>query len=389
MRGATLTSVLKPLVVLALKVAFLAGCSSTENFEEPDPVPEVVSTVTLESEWSLNVGDGYDGQYLHLEPTIVGGSLYAVSADGELLAVGPATGNVRWRRDLDEQIMAGVGGDSRHLYLVTVDAELLALNRDNGDEVWRLRMPNEVLAAPQSNGNLVLSQTIDGKVVAADAASGERLWQYDAPAPSLSVRDTGAPVVGSEMALATFANGRVVALSTDNGQPVWQYIVGEPAGRTELERLVDVTAQPVIVEGAALVAGYQGKLALVDIRNGEEIWSRATSTFHSPALAPGKVFIARDNGDVVGLDASNLEEVWVQDALSWRRLSGPAAIGDQLVVGDFEGYLHILSQENGQLQGQLEFDDEGIRAPMLNWEDRLIVYGNGGRLAVFTLEDRE
>ncbi|GGY66524.1 outer membrane protein assembly factor BamB [Marinobacter zhanjiangensis] len=389
MRGATLTSVLKPLVVLALTGSFLAGCSSTENFEEPDPVPEVVSTVTLESEWSLNVGDGYDGQYLHLEPTIIGGSLYAVSADGELLAVGPATGDVRWRRDLDEQIMAGVGGDSRHLYLVTVDAELLALNRDNGDEVWRLRMPNEVLAAPQSNGNLVLSQTIDGKVVAADAASGERLWQYDAPAPSLSVRDTGAPVVGSEMALATFANGRVVALSTDNGQPVWQYTVGEPAGRTELERLVDVTAQPVIVEGAALVAGYQGKLALVDIRNGQEIWSRATSTFHSPALAPGKVFIARDNGDVVGLDASNLEEVWVQDALSWRRLSAPATIGDQLVVGDFEGYLHILSQENGQLQGQLEFDDEGIRAPMLSWENRLIVYGNGGRLAVFTLENRE
>lgn len=389
MSMASLTSVLKSLGALALTGALLAGCSSTENFEEPDPVPQVVSTVSLESQWSLTVGDGQDGQYLHLEPTIVGGSLYAVSADGELLAVGPATGDVRWRRDLDEDIMAGVGGDSRHLYLVTGNAELLALDRDNGDEAWRLRMPNEVLAAPQSNGNLVLTQTIDGKVVAASAASGERLWQYDAPAPALSIRATAAPVVGSELALVTLANGRMVALSTANGQPVWQYTVGEPAGRTELERLVDVTAQPVIVEGAALVAGYQGKLALVDIRNGDEIWSRATSTFHSPALAPGKVFIARDNGDVVGLDASNLEEVWVQDALSWRRLSAPATIGDQLVVGDFEGYLHILSQENGQLQGQLEFDDEGIRAPMLRWEDRLIVYGNGGRLAVFTLEDRE
>lgn len=382
-------SVKNPLVVLGLTGALLAGCSSTENFEEPDPVPEVVSTVTLESQWSMSVGEGYDDKYLHLEPTIIGGSLYAVSADGELVAVGPATGDVRWRKELEESIMAGVGGDRSHLYLVTEDAELLALDRDDGEEVWRLRMPNEVLAAPQSNGNLVLAQTIDGKVVAADASTGERLWQYDAPAPALSVRDTGAPVVGGELALVTLANGRVVALSTANGQPIWQYVVGEPAGRTELERLVDVTAQPVVVEGAALIAGYQGKLALVDLRNGQEIWSRATSTFHSPALGPNKVFIAKDDGDVVGLNASDLEEVWVQDALSWRRLSAPATIGDQVVVGDYEGYLHILSQDNGELQGQLEFDDEGIRAPMLRWEDRLIVYGNGGRLAVFTLEDRE
>lgn len=384
-----MTSVLKPLVTLSLAGALLAGCSSTENLEEPDPVPEVVSTVTLEPTWSLAVGDGHDDQYLHLEPLIIGGSLYAVSADGELVAVGPATGDVRWERELDESIMAGVGGDGRHLYVVTADGQLLALDRDNGEEVWRLRMPNEVLAPPQSNGSLVLTQTIDGKVVAADAASGERLWQYDSPAPALNIRDTGAPVVGGELALVTLANGRMVALSTANGQPMWQYVVGEPAGRTELERLVDVTAQPVIVEGAALVAGYQGKLALVDIRNGQEIWSRATSTFHSPALGPNKVFVVMDNGDVVGLDASNLEEVWVQDALSWRRLSAPVTIGNQLVVGDFEGYLHILSQDNGQLQGQLEFDDEGIRAPMLRWEDRLVVYGNSGRLAVFTLEDRD
>lgn len=375
--------------LVVLLAAVVVGCSTSENLEEPDPVPEVVSSVSLERQWSVTVGDGQDGKYLHLQPAIVGGSLYAVSADGELIAVGPATGKERWRRDLDEPIMAGVGGDGRHLYVVNENAELIALNRRDGEQVWRLSMPNEVLAPPRSNGSLVLTQTIDGKVVAADARTGERLWQYDAPAPSLSIRATAAPVVGSEMALVSFANGRVVALSLGDGQPVWQYVVGEPAGRTELERLVDVTAEPVIVEGAALVAGYQGKLALVDIRNGEEIWSRSTSTFHSPALGPERIFIVRDNGDVVGLEASSLDQVWTQDALSWRRLSAPAVIGDQLVVGDFEGYLHLMSQDNGQFQGQLKFDDEGIRVPMQRWEDHLIVYGNGGRLAAFTLEDRD
>ena len=54
------TSVLNPLVLLGAAVLLLAGCSSTENFEEPDPVPEVVSTVSLEEKWSLTVGDGQD-----------------------------------------------------------------------------------------------------------------------------------------------------------------------------------------------------------------------------------------------------------------------------------------------------------------------------------------
>lgn len=377
-----------PLAVGGL-LAALVGCSSSENLEEPDPVPKVVSSVTLKTGWSITVGDGHDDAYLHLQPAIIGGSLYAVSADGELVALGPATGNPRWRTRIEDRIMAGVGGDSRNLYVVSEDAELIALARRDGEEVWRLRLPNEVLAPPRSNGALVVAQTIDGKVVAADARTGERLWQYDAPAPSLSIRATASPVVGGEVAIISLANGRVVALALANGQPVWQYVVGEPTGRTELERLVDVTAEPVIVEGAALVAGYQGKMALVDLRNGAEIWSRPASTFHSPALGPQKVFFVRDNGDVLGLDARTLEQVWVQDALSWRRLSAPTVLGDYLIVGDFEGYLHILSQDTGQFEGQVSFDGKGIRAPMLRWEDRLIVYGNGGRLAMFTLEHRD
>ncbi len=385
--GGLLRFILKPVLAAAVTVVALAGCSSTENLEEAAPVPEVVSSVNLEPEWSLSVGEGHDEGYLHLEPAIIGGSLYAVSADGELLAVGPATGDVRWRKNLDRRVMAGVGGDSRHLYVVTENAELVALDRTDGSEVWVLRMPNEVLAPPRSNGRLVVTQTIDGQVVAADVNSGEQVWQFDAPAPALSIRNTAAPVVGSEMVLASFSNGRLVALDADGGQPAWQYTVGEPSGRTELERLVDVTAEPVVVEGAALVAGYQGKLALVDLRNGQEIWSRATSTFHSPALGPGKIFVAEADGDVVGLDASTLEQVWTQDGLSWRRLSAPATLGDYLIVGDFQGYLHILSQESGQFEGQIQFDSEGIRAPMLRWENRLIVYGNSGRLAVFTLNE--
>ncbi len=369
--------------------AWLAGCSSNEPFEEPAPVPEVVTSVELDRIWAVTVGDGHDGKFLHLQPTLIDDKLYAVAAEGELVAVDPESGEFLWERELDRDIMAGVGGDLEQLYLVTEDAELLALGRSEGDQRWQANLPNEVLAPPQSNGGVVLVQTIDGKVLAFDTASGEKRWQYDGVVPVLTLRGTATPLVGTDIALVSFANGQLFALANDSGQPLWQYAVGEPKGRTELERLVDVTAQPVVVESAVLVVGYQGALAAVDLRNGQEIWRREMSSLRSPAIAYGNIFVAESNGTISAVAGATRRIVWANDQLAWRQPTQPVVLGDHLLVGDFEGYLHLLSLTDGSFTGQRRFDDEGLRVPMLRWRDRVLVYGNGGKLAAFELNERD
>lgn len=377
------------IVSLALLLGVLAGCSTTEPFEEPAPVPEIVESVELEQVWSMSVGEGHDEQHLHLEPLILADTLYAVSADGVFVSVNPENGAVNWQTDVDRQIMAGVGGDREHLYLVSRNADLIAYDREEGKALWEVRLPNEILAAPQSNGSVVVAQTIDGKVLAFDAQSGEKRWQYDGVVPVLTVRATAKPLIGSELTLVSFANGQLFALSSETGQPVWQYAVGEPKGRTELERLVDVTSQPLVLDTAALVTGYQGKLAAVDLRNGEEIWSKRVSSFQSPAIAYGNIFISESNGDIVALEGATRKQIWVQDELSWRQPTQPFVSGDYLLVGDFEGLIHVLSLQDGSFQGQLKFDGEGLRVPIQRWQDGVIVYGNGGRLALLQLKEHD
>src|SRR5690554_7011275 len=131
------------------------------------------------------------------------------------------------------------------------------------------------------------------------------------------MRTAAAPLVGGDIVIASFANGRVIALTADAGQAVWQYEVGQPQGRTELERLVDIGGQPLVLESAIMVAGYQGKLALVDIRSGQEIWSRRASSFYSPSIGGGSIFLAAANGDIIAYRGSDRRELWVQDRLSW------------------------------------------------------------------------
>lgn len=369
--------------------AMIVGCSTNEPFEQPDPVPDVVESVEFDSIWTMTVGEGHDEQHLHLEPLIQGDVLFAASADGMFVSVNPENGAVNWRQELDQEIMAGVGGDLDQLYLVSRDAKLVAFGKEEGETRWEVRLPNEVLAAPQSNGSIVVVQTIDGKVLAFDIANGEKRWQYDGVVPVLTLRATAKPLVGNELTLVSFANGQLFALSSENGQPLWQYTVGESKGRTELERLVDVASQPLVLDTAVLVTGYQGKLAAVDLRNGEEIWSRRTSSLQTPAIAYGNIFLSESNGDVIALEGATRRVLWNQEKLSWRQPTQPLVQGDYLLVGDFEGYIHALSLLDGSLQGQLEFDDEGLRVPMQPWQDGFFVYSNGGRLSLLELRQRD
>ena len=369
-----------------LMSAVFVGCSTSEPFEQPDPVPEVMESVEFDSVWAMSVGAGHDEQHLHLEPLIQGDILFAASADGMFVSVDPDNGAVNWQQELDRDIMAGVGGDLDQLYLVSRDARLLAFGKEEGEKRWEVRLPNEVLAAPQSNGSIVVVQTIDGKVLAFDIASGKKRWQYDGVVPVLTLRATAKPLVGSELTLVSFANGQLFALSSENGQPIWQYTVGESKGRTELERLVDVASQPLVLDTAVLITGYQGRLAAVDLRNGEEIWSRRTSSLQTPAIAYGNIFLSESNGDVIALEGATRRVIWTQEKLSWRQPTQPLVRGDYLLVGDFEGYIHALSLLDGSLQGQLEFDDEGLRVPMQPWQDGFIVYSNGGLLSLLELQ---
>ncbi|WP_425463081.1 outer membrane protein assembly factor BamB [Marinobacter maritimus] len=367
----------------------VSGCSTPDTFEQPVPVPEVDSTVEFEKVWSQSVGDGHDGDLLYLSPLDVGGTVYAVSADGELLAVDAETGKQQWERELNDRIFAGVGGDQAQLYLITREADLVALSREDGGELWRKELPTEALAAPQSNGALVVAQTTDGRVLAFDAATGDKLWQYDGVVPALSLRTAAAPLVGGDVVLASFSNGKLIALSADVGQPLWQYEVGQPQGRTELERLVDISGQPLVLDSAVMVSGYQGKLALVDIRTGQEIWSRKASSLHAPMIGEGNIYLSSANGNVVAYRGSDRRELWVQDALSWRQLTQPAVYENYLIIGDYEGYLHVLSGDDGSLVGQKHYDSDGLRVPLQRLANgNLMVYGNSGKLSVFKLRER-
>ena len=55
---------------------------------------------------------------------------------------------------------------------------------------------------------------------------------------------------------------------------------------------------------------------------------------------------------------------------------------------DFEGYLHLLSQVDGEIVGRTKVDSKGARADMIAQGNRLFVYTNDGALKAYDVEAR-
>jgi outer membrane protein assembly factor BamB len=95
-------------------------------------------------------------------------------------------------------------------------------------------------------------------------------------------------------------------------------------------------------------------------------------------------YITDDKNAVVALDKSNGASLWKQDKLFGRGVSAPLAFGRFVIVGDFEGYVHFISREDGSFAARLATDGSAIGAPPVALDDKAIVVQtrNGGVFAI-------
>ena len=374
-------------VIGAVANRVVAGCSSSKVREDLQPaeLKDVAEEVRLDKQWSRSIGDGQGDSHYRLQPAVDAGTVFAASADGVVGAFRLEGGEKLWKVDLDIALSGGVGAGDDLVVVGTSDGVVIALKAADGSEAWRSQVAGEVLSPPAVDGGVVVVQGFDGRVVAFDASSGARRWDYDSSMPALSLHSMSTPRIESGVVFAGFANGRVAAISAENGVPYWEIRVALPQGKSEIERLVDVGG--IVVDGNMLYAvSYQGNAMAMDISAGAGRWRQPLSSSETPVLAGSTLFVSEGRGKVVALSAESGEPRWENADLANRQLTAPAVLGGYVAVGDFEGYLHLLSVTDGHLAGRKRVDSDGLRAPLLAHDNYLITYANSGDLVVYSLE---
>ncbi|HXW09982.1 MAG TPA: PQQ-binding-like beta-propeller repeat protein, partial [Steroidobacteraceae bacterium] len=130
--------------------------------------------------------------------------------------------------------------------------------------------------------------------------------------------------------------------------------------------------------------GYQGRVVMFALDSGQVWWGRELSSYRGLALDADQLYVATSDGSVVALRRRDGTVLWQQDGLKRRGLGAPAVVGNAVVVGDFEGYLHWLDRDTGKFIARERPGRTRISAAPVVDGNRVYVIDEGGRIAAYS-----
>jgi outer membrane protein assembly factor BamB len=244
------------------------------------------------------------------------------------------------------------------------------------------------LSAPAGNAAVVIARSGDNKVFGLNARDGNRIWEYQAATPPLTLRAApGIVLVGEASVVAGFPAGKLLVLNTQTGAVLWETSVATPRGNNELERIADIAGFPLVESDQVCAVTYQGRIGCYETARGTQVWARVASSAGTVSSGGTTLYYTEESGSVIALDKQSGASVWKQDKLFGRKVSSPLASGSYVVVGDYEGYVHFLSRDDGSFVARIGTDGSPITAQPVSLDDRILVQtGEGG---LFAIEVRE
>ena len=382
-----------PIVALAL---VLSGCSTAKGWfskdkddgkpTEPAELVDFTPAATVTKLWDASVGKGENRLGVRQRPAVADGRVYAAAVKGGVRALDLQSGQPVWQYKSDLRISGGPGAGDGLVVVGTLDGQVIALDAATGTEKWQAKVPNEVIAAPTIGQGLVLVRSNDGRVSAFDSDTGERRWFSNHDLPSLTVRGNAPVTLGPGIVFVGNDDGTVSAMSLSDGRPLWNQVVGTADGRTELDRMADVDGAPLLDGTTLFATSFKQDTIAIDAPSGRPMWTREKGGAGGLGLAPGSVLVSDPAGTVWALDKSTGAPLWSHTSLARRSLTAPAVQGDFAVVGDYDGSVHWLRLDNGEIAARQRVGGKMLRAQPVVADGILIVQNVEGGLTAFSLQ---
>ena len=372
-------------------LALMTGCSTLNSLNpfaskpkgnQPAPLVDLKGSMAVRTAWKFEVGKA---QNALLSPAVDDNSVIAAGADGTIVRAESASGRQVWRVKAGTDLTAGVGTDGNIIVVGGAKGALLAFDMD-GKQLWKAQLSSEILSAPAVGQGVVVARSIDNRIVGFDARTGQKKWTVQRASPPLTLRMAPGMVVHDKDVIIAQPGGKLLSLLLATGAPRWEVEVGVARGATELERVTDIGGAPVVFEGDVCAVSYQGRVGCFDLATGSARWTRDISSEVGVAVDQRFVFVPDDKGSLFAYNRDGGTSAWKNDKLAFRRLSTPVSYGRAVAVGDYQGYVHFLSREDGAFLARAATDGSAIVAPPLVSGSNLIFQTQNGTVTAIAVE---
>lgn len=353
---------------LLVALFMLGACAEVSEYVigedniKPAELSEFKQTLPVKLVWSTQLNTISGRSTVKIDPVEIDGVIYIAEPEGRVAAHKASDGSLVWEVFLEKTVSGGVGKSADAILLGTDDAEVIAIDKNTGKIQWSHKVTSEILSAPLLKDKMAITYSGDGVISAINVETGERLWANRNTVPSLSLRGTGKPLISGNSLIAGLANGKVIALDIRNGKKLWESTIAVAKGRSELQRIVDLDSDIRIADGVIYVASYQGRLAAIDESSGRIIWVRDLSSYQSLEIGNAELYLTDNQSQVWAVDRKTGATLWRQDKLKGRMLTSPVVQANYLAIGDYQGFIHWLNREDGDLAARLDMEAANISA---------------------------
>lgn len=276
--------------------------------------------------WAAQVGAPHsDGA--RCTPTVVGGLVYAVGTDGDLVCVDASTGREVWRTNLEKNLggrmMSGwrfsesplVDGDKVIVTPGSAQSTMVALNRRTGKLIWRCAAGDIGQNGADGAGysSAVVAQVGDVRMyvqqygrglIGVDAATGKLRWSYNRVA------------CGTANIMTPIVKDRLVFVSNayQAGAACVRMVPESSAVRAEEVYFLPPRTFQNHHGGVVLVGDYvygghgqnAGAPTCIELKTGKVMWQASAPGRGSAAVlyADGKLYFRYENGTMALIEAS-------------------------------------------------------------------------------------
>jgi outer membrane protein assembly factor BamB len=354
---------------------------------------------SLSRTWTADAGSGdSDDGAITSAPIVVGGNIYTLDAGSDLTSFSASSGSENWQVSLAHEAEAGKEGfggglaaDGGTIYAATGFGEVLAVNAASGEIKWRQSFGAPFRAAPAAAGGLVVAVTRDNRAVGLDGATGKVRWRVQAASSDASVLGGASPAIAGGLVALPFPSGELVGVMGGGGRRLWSAVLS--GGRKGLARsaITEISGDPVMVGPYVVAANQSGRMIAIDGRNGQRIWTRNVGS-SSPIWAAGDtIFLVSDAAEIMRVSARDGRTLWSSQLPAYRdqedlenpiSYSGPVLVDGRLLLTDSRGNLLSFDAMSGTAGAGVRFDGGSVTGPVVA-NGTVYVLSDNGTLYAF------